>query len=294
MASILRDNIAAMCLAWSCGLTGLICNILVILRASKQVADLRYRFKANEISYNNGNFTIVLNSSEIFVTWQRSPFCYIARFLTFTAVSATSMITNIMALDRLFSIVYLHLSTLYFTSKRLIPALMIVWIISAAIGTVGNIVPYITFPSQIAVVHHYHNLCTADNMSYISVKLMLLALITGGSINYIVVIGSYVLIFYKIKYSRGIRLKTKLKKINKQAGKKVRYTAAIITCANAIFWFPCLAVIFMIVVDDSVMMETRMNIALDVILPILSLGLQLNCAINPIIFPISTISAKTK
>ncbi|RDD39581.1 G-protein coupled receptor GRL101-like protein [Trichoplax sp. H2] len=249
------------------------------------VADVRYRFICTD---HNNVTSSSTNDTVIYFMWLNNVGCYAARFINITSVSHSTMITWLIALDRFLNVIYPFSPNLRLTAKRAIHLSTISLLCSMIAASVADIFASMTIPFM---SHNrsfrYHNLCSVDNLSYLHVKILLLALTLSGSINYFSILFMYFTIWRKLRYNKA-SLSSVLARpigINQRIERKILFVTAIICCTSFLVWIPSLTLTF-ITVSNGKIIESNNNLQFMIV--IIALILQSSASINPIVLLLLT------
>lgn len=251
----------------------LLAAIYLLILAS---ADLYYRF----ISINSSNKT-THNTTQIYATWIRHPFCYIARFFSFVSVCQSIGMTSTIAFDRFTNSVYPFTTHLHLTPRLAKIVAVLFWIYSIVLGIISNIFAFITFPPLSTQNYRYHNLCNYDNLRFTLAKSLLIIMISSGTTIYIIMVIFYIIIVYKIRQVRRTNRSMIITDSKEDIQSKVFKMALIIGCTNFITWFPAFITGVVTVIDFHFANENVIFLGTTTIGILI---LHSNCVINPMIF----------
>ena len=246
------------------------------------IADLYYRFVNVKITANNSELKV--NSTMIYASWIRNPFCYLARFLFLLSFASSIFITLNIAIDRYISVFY-PFSDITSSTKVAIITISLAWTFSSAFAIYGNYIAYVTLlPPNVPLTYQYNNICIVSYNKNWGAKffLFIASIIVGGIYSFVMCI--YMVIFNKLRsiQTNIIFIADSTNNGYPSRKKKTLFMVLFMAITNFVVVLPNFGFgITSFVSDDLIKASDDRLIAY---LVNLNLFFQCNCCINPIIF----------
>lgn len=249
-------------------------------------ADLYYRFVDVGVTTNDTGLN--LNSTMIYASWIRHPFCYMGRSLFILSYCSSILITLVIAVDRYIRVFHPFSNIFISSTKAVILMTSLIWIYSSLIAIVCNYIAYATILApNLPITYQYHNICFINYLRSWIARLFLFMISMTSGVIYSLVMCLYIMMLYKLRSIRKNRIFIADRNSwYHPIEKKTLFMVHFMALTNFLVMLPSLGFGITTFANFQVLMKSDSPlIGYSVILIIF---LQCNCCINPILFLSST------